>query len=112
MNKVVAILFGIFCFATSAVSNSILGAGMWFWIIIATGIFVAVSQFSPILRVFGSVAALLLGVISVFAVILTLFAATIGGSFELDNREALLVFTFLMIAVFGFSLVIINRRLE
>jgi len=42
---------------------------------------VAVSQFSPILRVFGSVAALLLGVISIFAVILALFAATIGGSF-------------------------------
>jgi len=110
MNRIIAILFAIACFATSAVSGNILGAGMWFWIIIATGVFVAVSQFIPVLRQFGSVAALLLGVISVLAVVLTLLAATIGGSFKLGNREALLVFTFLMIAVLGFTLVSINRK--
>lgn len=110
MNKIVAILFAIACFATSAVSGSILGVGMWFWIIIATGVFVAVSQFVPMLRGLGSVAALLLGVISVCAVGLTLLVATTGGSFKLDNKEALLVFTFFMIAVLGFSLVGINKR--
>ncbi len=112
MNKVVAIFFAISCFATSVTSGNILGVGMWFWIIIATGIFVAVSQFLPALRGLGSVAALLLAVISVCAVILTLLAATIGGSFKLDDRETLLVFSFFMIAVFGFLLVRINKKLK
>ena len=112
MNKIVAILFAIACFATSAVSGSILGVGMWFWIIIVTGVFVAVSQFFSILRSLGSVAALLLGVVSVCAVVLTLLAATIGGSFKLDSKEALLVVTFFMIAVLGFSLVRINKKIE
>ncbi|MGB5607139.1 MAG: hypothetical protein WBN51_11505 [Gammaproteobacteria bacterium] len=112
MNKIVAILFAISCFATSAVSGSILGVGMWFWIIIAAGVFVADSQFAPMFRELGSVAALLLGVISVFAVVLTLLAGTIGGSLKLDNREALLVFTFSMIAVSGLSLVSINKKLK
>jgi hypothetical protein len=110
MNKIVGILFAIACIATSAVSGSILGVGMWFWIIIAAGVFVAVSQFIPMLRGLGSVAALLLGVISVCAVMLTLLAATTGGSFKIDNNEALLVFTFFMIAVLGFSLVGISKR--
>ena len=110
MNKIVAILFAIACFATSAVSGSILGVGMWFWIISAIGALVAVSQFVPILRGLGSVAALLLGVISVCAVGLALLAATTGGSFKLDNKEALLVFAFFMIAVLGFILVGINKR--
>ena len=98
--------------ATSITSGSILGVGMWFWIIIATGILVATSQFFPLLRPFGSVAALLLGIISVFAVLLTLLAATIGGSFELDSSETLLVFSFTMIAVFGFPLVFINKKMN
>ena len=85
---------------------------MWFWIITATGMFVAASQFLPALRGLGSVAAFLLAVISVLAVVLTLLAATIGGSFELDNREALLVFGFFMIAVSGFLLARINRKPE
>ena len=112
MNKIVAICFAIACLATSTVSSRILGVGMWFWIIIVTGLFVAVSQFVPTIRVLGSVMALLLGVISVCAVALTLLAATIGGAFKLDNREALLVFTFLMIAVSGFSLVLINKKVK
>ena len=98
--------------ATSITSGSILGVGMWFWIIIATGILVAISQFYSPLRPFGSVAALLLGIISVCAVLLTLLAATIGGSFELDGRETMLVFSFMMIAVFGFPLVFINKKLN
>lgn len=110
MNKFIGILFAISCVATSWISGGLLGVGMWFWIIIAIGVFVAVSQFIPILRGLGSAAALLLGVISVCAVGLTLLAATTGGSFKLDNKEALLVFTFFMIAVLGFSLVGINKR--
>ena len=110
MNKVVAILFAISCALTSFTSNSILGAGMWFWIILATGVLVAVSQFLPPLRGLGSIAALLLAVIAVCAVALTLLAATIGGSFNLDQREALLMFAFFLVAVFGFSLVMVIKK--
>lgn len=109
MNRIVAILFAISCFATSIVSGNILGVGMWFWIIIATGLFVAISQFLPILSGLGSVAALLLAVISICAFVLTLLAATIGGSFKLNNSEALLVFGFFMIAVFGLWLFRIKK---
>ena len=112
MNKAVATLFAISCFVTSFTSGNILGIGMWFWIISATGIFVAASQFLPALRGVGRVAAFLLAAISVFAVVLTLLAATIGGSFKLDNRETLLVFGFFMIAVSGFLLTRIDKKME
>ena len=62
------------------------------------------------LRDLGAVAATILGTVSVCAVVLTLLAATIGGSFELGGSEALLVFSFTMIAVFGFSLARINKK--
>ncbi|HAJ76008.1 MAG TPA: hypothetical protein DCM64_06090 [Gammaproteobacteria bacterium] len=112
MNKIIAVLFAISCFATSAVSNSILGVGMWFWIIIATGVFVTASQFLPALRELGGIVALILSIISVCAVVLTLLASTIGGSSGLGNSEALLVFTFTMIAVFGFSLARISNKIR
>lgn len=85
---------------------------MWFWIISVTGVFVAISQFLPTLRAIGGVAALVLAVISLIAVALTLLAATIGGSFELDHRETLLVLGFFMIAVSGILLARINKRAE
>ena len=83
---------------------------MWFWIIIVTGAFVAASQFHQSLISFGSIAAGLLGVISILAVLLGLLAATIGGSFKLDGRESLLLFSFFLITVFGFILIRVNRR--
>lgn len=110
MNKTIAILFAVSCFATSALSNSIMGPGMWFWIIIITGVFVALSQFFPKIRVFGAGIAGLLGIVSIFAVLLGLVAATIGGSFKLDTDEALLLFSFFLIAVFGITLVRVNRK--
>lgn len=112
MNKVVAILFAVSCLGTSAVSSSLLGVGMWFWIIIAAGIFVAVSQFLSILSKLGSAVASILGIISVCAVVLTLLASTIGGSSGLGGSETLLVFGFTMIAVTGFSLARLNKSSE
>lgn len=110
MNKILAVLFAISCFATSAVSNSIMGVGMWFWIIIATGIIVAASQFLPVLGELGRGVAMILAVLSVCAVLLTFLAATIGGSFELGGSETLLVISFTMIAIFGFSLTIFTKK--
>ncbi|NKB33911.1 MAG: hypothetical protein GKR91_12505 [Pseudomonadales bacterium] len=112
MNKIVAALFTISCFGTAAASNSLLGAGMWFFIIVAAGIFVTASQFHPWFRELGGIAASILGMISVLAVLLTLLAATIGGSFELGGSEALLVFGFTMIAIFGFLLARINKKFK
>jgi hypothetical protein len=110
MNKLVAILFAFSCFLTAFTSGRMLGVGMWFWIIIATGVFVAVSQFLPVFQNVGAFAAGLLGVISVLAVLLSLLAATIGGSFKLNRDESLLIFSFFLIAVFGFVLVRINKK--
>lgn len=104
MNKVIGILFAIRCFATSALSQSMMGAGMWFLVIIATGCLVAVSQFFPRLKGPGSGLALLLGLISLCAILLGLLAATIGGSFNMDDSSALLLFLFFLIAVFGIIL--------
>lgn len=110
MNKIIAILFALSCFAASAISSSILGIGIWFWIIITAGVFVGASQFVPVLRNPGGRIASRLGIIAVLAVGLTLLAATTGGSFELGGSEALLVFAFFMIAVFGFSLARLNKN--
>jgi len=107
MNKVIAVLFAVSCAATAYFSASILGPGMWFWIIIGTGIFVVISQLLtdiPLLVKLGSVLAGLLSFVSICAVALGLLAATIGGSFHLDDREAALLFFFFLIAVFGFIL--------
>ena len=110
MSKIVAVVFAMSCLLTSYTSATILGVGLWFWIIAATGLFVVASQFVPVLRGVGSAAALLLAVISVLAVVLTLLAATIGGTFKLDNREAVLVFGFFVIAVSGFLLARVNKK--
>ena len=112
MNKVVALFFALACFSTSFASNSIMGAGMWFYIIIATGLFVFVSQFSVLLRDLGRTAALILAAMSVCAVVLTLLAATIGGSFSLDEMESLMIVSFSMIAVLGATLYVFGKEPE
>lgn len=109
-NKTIALLFAASCLSAAIASNSLLGVGIWFWIILASGVFVAASQFLPVLNALGAAVASSLATISVIAVLLTLLAATIGGSFELGTRETLLVFSFVMIAVFGFILAALVRR--
>jgi hypothetical protein len=47
----------------------------------------------------------------VCAVALILLASTIGGSSGLGGSEALLAFTFTMIAIFGFSLARVNKKI-
>jgi len=110
MLKVSSVLFGALCIAAALLSNSIMGAGMWFWIIIATGVLVASCSFMPSLNVLGALLALLLSAISICAVLLGLVAATIGGSFRLDGDEALLLFLFGLIAISGIAVVLLNRK--
>ena len=97
------------CFATSAVSSSIMGAGMWFWLIIIVGSFVAVSQFYSKLRGAGAGLALSLSMLSVCAVVLGVLAATIGGSFRMDESTSLLMFLFCIVAVLGVLLAVLHK---
>lgn len=110
MNKLIAILFALTCFSTSALSSSMMGAGMWFWIIIGIGIFVAISQFYPMLRGAGAGLAMLLAGISTLAILLGLLAATVGGSFKMDGSSAGLLFLFFIIAVLGLTLGVMHKR--
>lgn len=87
-----------------------MGTGVWFWIIITTGIFVVISQYFTILRGAGAGMALLLSIVSICAVLFGLVAATIGGSFRLDDKEALLLFLFFMISIFGLMLAISFKK--
>ena len=104
MHRTLGVLFAFTFFSTSALSFSMMGAGVWFWIIIGVGLFVAVSQYSTVLRGAGAGLATLLSVISICAVLLGLVAATIGGSFRLETNEAFLLLLFFVIAVLGFCL--------
>ena len=110
MNKLVGTLFAITCFSTSALSSSLMGTGLWFWVIIASGFLVAGSQFFPKLESIGSAIAMTLGILSVFAVLLGLLASTIGGSFKIDSSTALLLFLFFLISILGFVIVRLNKK--
>lgn len=110
MHKSVSLLFGFSCLATALQSNSILGAGMWFWIILLSGLFVAVSAHQPKIASIGAAFAAILVLISIGAVLLGLVAASAGGSFRLQSNEALLLFFFGLIIVFGVMVVYANKR--
>ncbi len=87
-----------------------MGAGLWFWVIISTGCIVAISQFFPKIRGAGSGLALILSFISIFAIIFGLVAATIGGSFKMDDSSALLLFLFFIVAVLGFVVASLYKK--
>jgi len=110
MQKITSILFFFACVATSWISSSLLGVGMWFWIIIASGIFVAVSSFIPLFEAVGVAVAGLLATISVIAVLLGLAASTIGDSSDFGGGVGLLLFLFAVIAVLGFILGSLQKR--
>jgi hypothetical protein len=104
MNKIIGILFAVVCFSTSALSSHIMGVGMWFWVIIVTGLFSAISQYYPVLRGVGSGLAVLLGILSLLDVGLGLLASTIGGSFKIDFNSAVLLLLFFIIFILGLML--------
>lgn len=110
MNKLIGILFAIACFSTSALSSSIMGVGMWFWVILAAGLLVAACQWIPRLQSLAAGVAFSLSIISILAVLLGLLASTIGGSFNIDSSSAFLLFLFFIIAVLGFVLSSLYRR--
>ena len=111
MQKAVSILFFCFCLATSWVSSGMLGVGMWFWIIIAGGIFVGLSAFIPLLEALGVAVASMLTAISVIAVLLGLVAVfTLGDSSDFGEGVGLLLFLFAMIAISGFLLGSLQKK--
>lgn len=108
--KIIAYLFALFCFATAWQSASLMGAGLWFWVIVASGGLVIISCHIKSLELVGAFIAGLLAVISICAVLLGLIAATIGGSFRLEQPEAMLLFLFFCIAVSGSTLALAYKR--
>jgi hypothetical protein len=110
VEKIISILFTLFCIATALISNSLLGAGMLFWIILSCGLFVGVSAYIPGLAMMGAFIAGLLALVSIGAVLLGLIAATIGGSFRLEGNEAMLLASFFCIALSGLILVVLCKR--
>jgi hypothetical protein len=87
-----------------------MGAGLWFWVIISIGCITATCQFLPRCRGVGAGLALLLSIISVCAILLGMLAATIGGSFNMDGSSALLLFLFFLVAVLGFVLASLYKK--
>ena len=63
----------------------------------------------PKLQRVGAIFAALFSIISIAAVLLGLAAATRGGSLKLDDDGLLLLLSFLLIAVLGFTLAKITR---
>ena len=110
MNKIIALVFAFFCFATALLSNSIMGAGVWFWVIVIIGMLVPITQYSIKFQALGVILAILLSVLSLCVVLLGLLAATIGGSFRLSDNTAQLLFLFSMITVSGIILQISSKR--
>ncbi len=101
LTRIALVVFVLSCFITPVLSYYVVGPGMWGKIIVLSGIFVGISQDYPAVKVAGKLVALLLGIVSLFAVLFGLVAATIGGSFKLNANEALLLFMFFMIASSG-----------
>ncbi|WP_086929442.1 hypothetical protein [Agarilytica rhodophyticola] len=56
--------------------------------------------------------AVCISIISILAVLLGLIAATIGGSFKLQDKEVLLPLSFFLIAIFGLILGFSSKTLK
>ncbi|WP_421863549.1 hypothetical protein [Motiliproteus sp.] len=110
MKTISSLLFSLACFATATLSAQMMGAGLWFWIIITAGLVVGASLFSSPLTKPAVALAGCLSVISVGAILLGLVAATIGGSFNMDGDSALLLSLFAVIAISGAGRVLIHKR--
>lgn len=109
MQKLLAVLFGLACLATAMISSQILGAGLWSTVMLVTGAFVALSQFIVVLQGLGVALAGLAGLLATGAIMLSLLAANIGGSFNMDDKTGMLLMGFFFMAVLGFTLSITQR---
>lgn len=96
-------LFGITCIAAFGLGTYIFGPGMWGWIFLALGVFVAASPYLPRIQPAARGIALTAAVIALLGVVLGLLASTIGGSFRLPGEQALLLFLMSLIGVFGIA---------
>lgn len=110
VKNIALIIFVISCFATSGLSFQLLGSGPWGWLIVGAGVYVGISFTFPAIASLGKLVVFILSVFSVAAVVLGFIAATAGGSFNMDDSSALLLFLFFMIAVSGFSLLKVSHK--
>lgn len=108
--KLVSFCMAISCFITAFLSFQLFGEGMWFWVIIGVGLTTLIALFNDKVQPVAVVFSGLLALVSVGAVLLGLVAATIGGSFKMDSASAFLLFFFGLIAVFGSTMVYLNKK--
>lgn len=110
MKRLICLLFALACFSTATLSSQMLGVGLWFWVILGSGVIAVSSTLYPALLPLAVIAGGCLGLISVVAIVLGLLAATIGGSFNMDGQSALLLLLFGVIAISGLTLVKLHQR--
>ena len=99
--SITTVVFALGCAAIAWQSAQILGTGFWGWAILATGVFIAAGPYYRRIRGLARVIALVLSIIAFLAVALGLLAATIGGSFNLPDDQALLLLTFGIVGILG-----------
>ena len=100
------VVFSAACVSAAFLSFSVLGGGMWAYVLIAAGLLSVVSPyFTPIQPAVGSLA-MVGGVLALVASLLGCLAATIGGSFRLPGDQALLL---LLLAIIGVTGIVIGK---
>ena len=97
-------IFALSCVTAAFLSSSILGPGLWAWMMLGTGLAVAASPYFYNWQAVGGVIALIAAALALIATLLGLLAATIGGSFNLPADQALLLVLFLLIGISGIVL--------
>ncbi|NNL99294.1 MAG: hypothetical protein HKO62_01000 [Gammaproteobacteria bacterium] len=103
-------IFMLGCIGTFWQSATLLGFGMWGWIILGAGVLVGISPHLPSMRANARAVALILVMLSCIALPLALLAAGTGGAFKLSTDEILLLLGFAMIAVSGIAVARATRR--
>ena len=84
-------------------SMSILGAGMWAWLLLLVAGFVLVSVFVPSLDHMATILGKISGLLAVLALALLLLAATVGGSFRMSESNAIFAVLLVLVALFGLA---------
>lgn len=101
-------LLAIACFATAALSASILEPGMWGAALIIAGLIFAASPYVPAIQPAVCAIALFAGILALLAVALGLLAATTGGSFRLPDDQAALLAALAVVGILG---IVVNKSL-
>ena len=96
-------LLAVSCFTASVASINALGPSAWAYGLLPFGVGFAVAPYFEQLRYPARLLAMFAGVISIFAGIFILLAATTGGSFRITGDQVALLAAIFAIGVFGIA---------